>query len=49
MNKKRIKNFSRILNKCMNNRILKKYKFKLSNIKLNIKNVYSTLYHNSIF
>ena len=49
MNEKRRKNFSRTLNKCMSDRILKKDKFKLPNIKLNIKNVYSRLYHNSVF
>ena len=49
MNEKRIKSFSRTLNKCMSDRILKKDKFKLPNIKLNIKNVYSRLYHNSVF
>ena len=49
MNEKRRKNFSRTLNKCMSDRILKKDKFKLNNIKLNIKNVYSRLYHNSVF
>jgi len=49
MNEQRINDYSRILNKCMSERLIRKEKFHIPNVKLNIKNVYSRLYHNAVF
>ena len=49
MNKQRINDFTRILNKCMSERIIRKDKFNIPKVKLNIRNVYSRLYHNAVF
>ncbi len=49
MNEQRINDFSRTLKKCMSDIIIRKENFKLPEIKLNINNVYSRLYHNEVF
>ena len=49
MNQQRIIDFSRTLNKCMSDIIIRKENFQLPKIKLNIENVYSRLYHNAVF
>ncbi len=49
MNEQRINDFSRILNKCMSERIIRKDNFNIPKVKLNIRNVYSRLYHNAVF
>ena len=49
MNEQRVNDFSRILKKCMSDIIIRKENFKLPEIKLNINNVYSRLYHNEVF
>ena len=49
MNEQRKIDFSRTLNKCMSDIIIRKKNFKLPEIKLNIDNVYSRLYHNEVF
>ena len=49
MNKQRINYFTIILNKCMSERIIRKEKFNISKVKLNIRNIYSELYHNADF
>ena len=47
VNKIRKKSFERILKKCSSNLDIKK-NFKLPNVKLNINNVFSRLYHNKV-
>ena len=47
VNKIRKKSFERILKKCSSNLNIKK-NFKLPNVKLNINNVFSRLYHNKV-
>ena len=49
MNEQRVNDFSRILKKCMSDIIIRKENFKLPQIKLNINDVYSRLYHNEVF
>ncbi len=49
MNEQRVNDFSRILKKCMSDIIIRKANFKLPQIKLNINDVYSRLYHNEVF